>query len=730
MEYNIENILANIFKKDDDSKQINLKEKMDLITKEINTYKGDIKNYVSNTEYNLQELEKECEELCEESEKLIEVLSQRKSEIEDNTLKETKRCLTSDRDIRFKYQRMEYSMSVIHDIMLCGKYYVTFKENRRLGRFSAAADNMVSLHRYLDQPMEDFSVLSISHSLEKLAEKHRKSFIEFLLQKLSEHFSWKTEEINRQHNVTINLNLPNAPETIDFLQALGKLGQFQPKMEEFSLFLYRHVLEPIVLSDCTVVPDDVQLLVIVPIASKKTPTYDVVIANTRTVIEFISDKLYPLHHGAHTVMDLVGKCVGPTFVRMVVNKCFIQTIPDSMEELANYHLITTDIEEFQYFLMQARFMNSDLSLLNYTDNLETLFADKCCENLLVKARNIMSKDLSSSMSIGVEWIPTTESDGLLDEGTEKMLEILDKSMPSSLFYFPRCMISKSAQELLDMVNLVMEQAVECSDLLLKNLYTTCRLVFELYDAVMPYKHVFYLDNIPQYVALFHNNCMYLAHNLQNLGEKWTCMMGERRVDFPISFADLVWKLRNLAYTHLAKMMQVQRSQILDNIRSSDLNSIVVKEVLGDNAEQAVRQCVRQLQILKNVWIGVFPLNVFTRLMGTLVNLFVEELIHRVCTVEDISVEMTTQLVDIYTIVVKKVHLLFQGQDDHERHVKSWSKFQELILILGGSLKDIEMRWGDGRGPLAKQFRVEELRNLIKALFQNTQFRANLLSKIK
>lgn len=63
-------------------------------------------------------------------------------------------------------------------------------------------------------------------------------------------------------------------------------------------------------------------------------------------------------------------------------------------------------------------------------------------------------------------------------------------------------------------------------------------------------------------------------------------------------------------------------------------------------------------------------------------------------------------------------------------MKSWIKLQELIFVLGGSLKDIEAHWQDGTGPLAVHFRTEELRSLIKALFQNTQFRANLLAKIK
>lgn len=46
-------------------------------------------------------------------------------------------------------------------------------------------------------------------------------------------------------------------------------------------------------------------------------------------------------------------------------------------------------------------------------------------------------------------------------------------------------------------------------------------------------------------------------------------------------------------------------------------------------------------------------------MATLVNMFVDELIHRVCTVEDISAEMAQQLTDMYTLVLYKAPHLFQ-----------------------------------------------------------------------
>ena len=68
--------------------------------------------------------------------------------------------------------------------------------------------------------------------------------------------------------------------------------------------------------------------------------------------------------------------------------------------------------------------------------------------------------------------------------------------------------------------------------------------------------------------------------------------------------------------------------------------------------------------------------------------------------------------------------------DATRFVKSWDRFRELILVLNASLREIEERWAAGKGPLAANFSVEEMKQLIRALFQNTERRAAVLARIK
>lgn len=60
----------------------------------------------------------------------------------------------------------------------------------------------------------------------------------------------------------------------------------------------------------------------------------------------------------------------------------------------------------------------------------------------------------------------------------------------------------------------------------------------------------------------------------------------------------------------------------------------------------------------------------------------------------------------------------------------WGRFQELEHLLRASLRDIEDRWSSGKGPLAAHFAADEVKQMIRALFQNTDHRAAILARIK
>lgn len=57
------------------------------------------------------------------------------------------------------------------------------------------------------------------------------------------------------------------------------------------------------------------------------------------------------------------------------------------------------------------------------------------------------------------------------------------------------------------------------------------------------------------------------------------------------------------------------------------------------------------------------------------------------------------------------------------------KLEQLKMILGASLVQITEQWCEGHGILTTNYKAEEVKHLIRALFQNTDRRANALASI-
>ncbi|KAL4704419.1 hypothetical protein ACJJTC_000418 [Scirpophaga incertulas] len=733
-QYDINSLLQNIFTNKEATNGTPAG-KIPLVMKEIEILKNDLRTCLNSNDYDLGTILKESNDLCDEAKSLICEIELCKQETEEVTKPEILSSIEDHDKITKELQSVDFALNIVCDVVQCGKYVTEFDDGREAQSFTRAVEALYDLLQFIEMTAEGFKQLDLYNNIKHTAQLILDSLLTDLNVEWDRLVTTSLNASDAKTIVVITLGHDGSRFIIDVLNALDKCNQLKDRIEKFGQFLLNEVLIPIVHNDTVVFAESAKVMsVTIHNRVGFQPPYNAVIANLRLLFHFLSNKLNTEHRTGESVLSIVGKQISEIFCDVLVQDCLIHTVPNNINELQSYGKITSEIEDFQHFLLMVKFFpNKRISILHYIDNIDVLFASKSSEYFLETARTIMLKDLSDTMSIGVESIPKDDpecSSDNLDENEYEAVKVLEEKIPKSLFYFPRCMISKSAQELINLVYAMMEQAVQCSDVVCKKQYVTTRLVFELYDAIVPYHHEKYLKTIPQYIALFHNNCMYLAHNLQTFGDKWLILMEGRELDYPISFVDLVQKMRDLAYKHFSIHMQQQRSQILDNIRSSDLNSIVARDELSDNAEAAVRQCLRQLHLLKNVWIGVFPSNVFKNVMATLVDMFVAELIHRVCAVEDISMEMAVQLTDIYNLVIQKAPLLFQNSNDIIIHVKSWAKLQHLIFILGGSLKDIENQWQDGKGPLAVHFTKEQLRNLIKALFQNTQFRASLLAKIK
>ncbi len=134
--------------------------------------------------------------------------------------------------------------------------------------------------------------------------------------------------------------------------------------------------------------------------------------------------------------------------------------------------------------------------------------------------------------------------------------------------------------------------------------------------------------------------------------------------------------------------------------------------------------------------------------GTLMNSLMCEMINSITALEDISADDATHLHSLQEMVEEKAPELLlssppEGSDNSEspegttitpadivKHIAKWMKYKELMVVLDANLQDICDRWADGKGPLAAEFKANEVKQLIRALFQNTDRRAAVLARIR
>jgi len=142
----------------------------------------------------------------------------------------------------------------------------------------------------------------------------------------------------------------------------------------------------------------------------------------------------------------------------------------------------------------------------------------------------------------------------------------------------------------------------------------------------------------------------------------------------------------------------------------------------------VRQCLRQLELLKNVWQQVLSVNVYNSSFCELLHPFINELVNRVFKLRDISATMAIELSDLIDVVLEKAPLLFPDPNEVIQ-VRSWQKLQQLKIMMNASLKEFTELWCDGAGPLTANYQAGEIKHLIRALFQDTDRRAKAITQI-
>lgn len=553
------------------------------------------------------------------------------------------------------------------------------------------------------------------------------------------------------------------PSISSVLLAFSVLGELHTKLKSFGQMLLKYVLKPLVTCPSlhAVIerqPNSVTIRFQSLTTDMEHPSPPEAFAKIRLVLEVFQKQLLDLplatdlENGKAPEVELaemLGDVIWEDLSECLIRDCLVYSIPTNSSKLQQYEEIIQSTEEFEKFLKEMRFLKGDTTdLLKYARNIDSHFANKKCQDVIVTARNLMTSEIHNTVKVTpdcketVPDLPSPDGDSKLQVQKFSHAGNLepDTSLDPHSFSLPTCRISESVKKLMELAYQTLLEATTSSDQCAVQLFYSVRNIFHLFHDVVPTYHKENLQKLPQLAAIHHNNCMYIAHHLLTLGHQFRSRLAPILCDGTTTFVDLVPGFRRLGTDCFLAQMRAQKGELLERLSSARSFANMDDEENYSAASKAVKQVLHQLKRLGIVWQDVLPVNIYCKAMGTLLNIAIAEMIARITALEDISTEDGDRLYSLCKTVIDEGPQVFAPLSDENKnkkyqeevpvYVSKWMPFKELMIMLQASLQEIGDRWADGKGPLATAFPSSEVKALIRALFQNTERRAAALAKIK
>uniref|UniRef100_W5KEC2 Centromere/kinetochore protein zw10 homolog n=1 Tax=Astyanax mexicanus TaxID=7994 RepID=W5KEC2_ASTMX len=543
----------------------------------------------------------------------------------------------------------------------------------------------------------------------------------------------------------------------NILQALAIQGELHRKIKLFGQVLLKYVLKPLIMYPSLLVEvgEHLEQGTVLSLQSDENqaehPAPADVYAKILVVLKTLHKHLFDASIGDKKVSTILGDQIWEEMSDCIIRECLLYSIPANSSQLAAYDTVIKETEEFETQLKDMGYLTGDSTdLLKYARNVNCHFASKKCQDVIVAARKLMTSEMHNTIKISPDYklaLPKlpNPSRGSKEKQEGKRIthydqQILEneKQLSPRTLCLPVCRISESVQQLMELAIKTLSEAVGSSPQCAVQLFYTTRNIFHLFYDVVPTYHKDNLLKFPHLAAIQHNNCMFLAHHLLTLGHQFRPYLPMK--DGVVYFVDLVPGFRKLGAQCFVAQMNVQKAEMLERLSTARNFSNLDDEDNYSAASKAVRQVIHQLKRLGKVWQDVLPVNIYCKSMGTLLNTAISEMISKIMMLVDISTEDGERLHTLCQTILEEGSLVFTPLPDENKnrkyqeevpvYVKKWMTFKELSVVLHASLQEIVDRWAEGKGPLAQEFSSNEMKSLIRALFQNTDRRAIALTKIK
>ncbi|KAI3874884.1 hypothetical protein MKW98_019457 [Papaver atlanticum] len=438
-------------------------------------------------------------------------------------------------------------------------------------------------------------------------------------------------------------------------------------------------------------------------------------------------------------MMCFGRLAWPRISDLVISKFLSKAIPDDASKLAEFQKIIELTTEFEAALKDLMFISvadhKDEKLSNFVQNVEVHFAARKKKEIMANARNLLLLFDSTNRSGYTIKPPSSKA--------HEVAGIISENPVGLLFLPDRCIISKAASQLMELVHQALQDVCLSSARVAVEFYHAARDALFLYEAIMPVKLEKQLDNVTQIAALVHNDCLFLAQEVLGLAFEY-------RPDFPsyikeqAVFVDIAPRFHQMADEILHKQIQLVCMNLEKAIDGADGFQNTHQMQQYELAKSSIDQVVFILEKVRSIWEPLLLQSTYKSSMSSVLDFVFSIIAKDILLLDDMAAEETLQLQRLIYLTLENLSSVFESvisvngkENSHDVAtpepldvlIPSLRKLRKLADLLDMSLKTITASWECGE-LVSCGFTPSEVENFIKAIFTDSPLRKECLWRIE
>jgi centromere/kinetochore protein ZW10 len=357
---------------------------------------------------------------------------------------------TEYQDLSSRLQESNGILGILDKLVKIHDSLQAVKKSLAQNEFVTCADSLDKIHDLvLNDRSKDIKILSAlktEYTIQRETLKHN------ITETWKDNVIWVVPEKGDTNSGTVDLCVRCLCDSDNLLrnilQGMERVDILQVELKKFSYKLMKHVITPIILNSKSIVSvtkKNGQCLKFVCSNSGEVATPQETFSHLNIVLDFIYQYIFSVDlQNGQTALQRLGLVLSNEMLHLIIENCLAPSIPTNTRDLEPYKVVVNATEEFQEKLSNYALIGKENDeLVKYVGNINALFANKKCQDLLQKARTLMTAEIHNMVQV-------TEEEGIGESppGSEEKAKRMKKAeavygsghLSENTFKLPKCYI--------------------------------------------------------------------------------------------------------------------------------------------------------------------------------------------------------------------------------------------------------------------------------------------------